>query len=102
MKYTNKCRKRKPTSFTLSEDTLARLGKYAAKHHTNKSQAITDLIWAAWEDCPLPQYVLTEEDIDFMESERYAVVAIDDKGNALLSDCSWKWEELIKNGQESE
>lgn len=46
MRHNNKDNKRKPTSFTLSNDTIEKLEQYAKEHHTNKSQAITDLIWA--------------------------------------------------------
>ena len=88
----NKYKKRKPTSFTLSEDTISKLDQYAKDHHTNKSQAITDLIWAACDDCPWPMYELTEEDLDVIESAKYKVIAIDGEGNALLSDCPWEWE----------
>lgn len=45
MRQIDKYKNRKPTSFTLSLDTLQQLNEYATKHHTNKSQALTDLIW---------------------------------------------------------
>lgn len=86
----NKHRKRKPTSFSLSANTIARLEQYAKEHHTNKSQAVTDLIWAA---CPWSTYRPTKEDLDFAESARYEVIGVDDEGNVLLSDCPWEWEE---------
>lgn len=47
MRQIDKYKNRKPTSFTLSVDTLKRLNDYATYKHTNKSQALTDLIWAA-------------------------------------------------------
>ena len=50
MRQIDKYKNRKPTSFTLSLGTLQKLNEYAAIHHTNKSQAITDLIWSATDE----------------------------------------------------
>lgn len=37
----------KNVTFTLMPDTIQRLEQYASEHHSSKSKAITDLIWAA-------------------------------------------------------
>lgn len=38
---------RKRINISIAEDTEERLKQYAYEHHTNVSQAITDLIWSA-------------------------------------------------------
>lgn len=37
---------RKRVNISVTEDTVVRLKKYAADHHTTVSQAITDWIWS--------------------------------------------------------
>lgn len=73
MNELKKVEKRKPTSFSLSADTIAKLEEYARNHHTNKSQAVTDLIWNATNEDNLLQMgrAFCDEDDYWYEDEYF-------------------------------